>query len=78
MHRWQGRVIFSVCILLLIGSVIFAVWTFVWISAATVVDGQVIEVIMRRSEEGRSYAPRVTYELDDQFHEFVPLLAIEL
>lgn len=66
---------FSVCILLMIGSVMFAVWTFAWVSVATVVDGQVIEVIIRRSEEGRSFAPRVTYELDGQFHEFIPLLA---
>lgn len=75
MPHWQGRVLFLVCILLMIGSVIFSVWTFAWVSVSTVVDGQVIEVIMRSSEEGRSFVPRVTYKLDNQFHEFVPLLA---
>lgn len=53
----------------------FAVWTYAWVSAATVVDGQVVEVTRRVIDGQRSYAPRVTYELDDQLHEFIPLIA---
>lgn len=74
MRRWQTQTAIVVGILLMIGSAIFTLWTYAWVSFATVVDGQVVEIITSRSENGRSYTPRVTYTLDNQLHEFVPLL----
>lgn len=51
-------------------------------STATVVDGQVIEVIKRTSTTKKfpnvTYAPRVDYELDEQVHQFVPLMSASL
>lgn len=74
MRRWQTQTIIAACILLMIGSGIFALWTFAWVSFATVVDGQVVEIITRRGEGGRSYTPRVTYTLDNQVHDFVSII----
>ncbi|WP_299491260.1 DUF3592 domain-containing protein [Acaryochloris sp. IP29b_bin.137] len=80
--RLKARTIATVGVLLMIGAVLFARWTYGWVSTATVVDGQVIEIIARRSESGRSpkvtYAPRVAYELDEQVYQFVPLMSASL
>lgn len=80
--RIKAQSIATIGILLMVGAVIFAYWTYAWVSTATVVDGQVIEVIRRTSTTRKSpkvtYAPRVTYDLDNQVHEFVPLMSASL
>lgn len=79
MSRIKAQSIAAIGILLMVGAVMFAHWTYAWVSTATVVDGQVIEVIRRTSTTRTSpkvtYSPRVTYDLDNQVHEFVPLMS---
>lgn len=75
MRHWQTQTFIAVSILVMIGAAIFAFWTYTWVSLATVVDGQVTEVVTRFVNGQRSYAPRVTYQLDNQLHEFVSMIA---
>lgn len=80
--RLKAQSIATIGILLMVGAAMFAHWTYAWVSTATVVDGQVIEIVARSSESGSSpkvtYAPRVAYELDEQVHQFVPLMSASL
>ena len=63
-----------ICLITVLVCLALEVNTYAWVSKANVVHGQVIEIVQRPGRKGKSYAPKITYELDDEVHEFAPVL----
>ena len=75
MKRWRSWLVLLICLITVVICVAFELNTYAWVSDATVVQGQVIEVTQRSSNRhGKSYAPKITYKIDSEFHELTPRL----
>ncbi len=62
-----------ICVITVLVCFVFESNTYRWVSNASIVNGQVIEIVQRPGgKNGKSYSPKITYEIDDEIHEYIP------